>query len=155
MVECPLWGTGGHGFDPGRRHTKVVKKGTSCSSLGTQDLRRSARTGRPSFWIMWLGVISCQMSGAWYFSSTIKRSIELPVATRHRRDMTEILFKATLNPNKQQLLDDGTSNVWIMSHCDQTIAFKLNVGQSDLCFMLKWFCFISWRLFDGRSHTFE
>ena len=26
-------------------------------------------------------------------------SIELPVATRHRRDMTEKLLKATLNPN--------------------------------------------------------
>ena len=24
------------GFDPGPRHTKVVKNGTSCSSLGTQ-----------------------------------------------------------------------------------------------------------------------
>ena len=29
-------------------------------------------------------------------------SIELLVATRHRRDMTEELLKATLNPNKQQ-----------------------------------------------------
>ena len=26
----------GPGFDPGPRHTKVVKNGTSCSSLGTQ-----------------------------------------------------------------------------------------------------------------------
>ena len=24
IVECPLRGTGGHGFDPGTRHTKVV-----------------------------------------------------------------------------------------------------------------------------------
>ena len=31
-----LRGTGGHGFDPRPRHTKVVKNGTSCSSLGTQ-----------------------------------------------------------------------------------------------------------------------
>ena len=30
-------------------------------------------------------------------------STELPVATRHRRDMAEKLLKATLNPNKQQL----------------------------------------------------
>ena len=29
-------------------------------------------------------------------------SIELPVTTKHRRDMTEKLLKATLNPNKQQ-----------------------------------------------------
>ena len=36
LVECPLRGKGGHGFDPGPRHTKVVKNGTSCSSLGTQ-----------------------------------------------------------------------------------------------------------------------
>ena len=36
LVECPLRGTGGHGFDPGARHTKVVKNGTSCSSLCTQ-----------------------------------------------------------------------------------------------------------------------
>ena len=36
LVECPLRGTGGHGFDPGPRHTKVVKIGTNCSSLGTQ-----------------------------------------------------------------------------------------------------------------------
>ena len=36
LEECPLRGTGGHGFDPGPRHTKVVKNGTSCSSLGTQ-----------------------------------------------------------------------------------------------------------------------
>ena len=31
--------------------------------------------------------------------STIKVSIELPVATRHHRDMTEKLLKAMLNPN--------------------------------------------------------
>ena len=36
LVECPLRGTGGPGFDPGPRYTKVVKNGTSCSSLGTQ-----------------------------------------------------------------------------------------------------------------------
>ena len=34
--KCPLRGTGGHGFDPGPRYTKVVKNSTSCSSLGTQ-----------------------------------------------------------------------------------------------------------------------
>ena len=34
LVECPLWGT--RGFDPGPWHTKVVKNGSSCSSLGTQ-----------------------------------------------------------------------------------------------------------------------
>ena len=33
---------------------------------------------------------------------SIKVSIELPVAARHRRDMTEKLLKVMLNPNKQQ-----------------------------------------------------
>ena len=36
LVECPLWRTGGHGFDPWPGLTKVVKNGNSCSSLGTQ-----------------------------------------------------------------------------------------------------------------------
>ena len=35
-VECQLRGTGGHGFNPGLRHTKVIENGTSCCSLGTQ-----------------------------------------------------------------------------------------------------------------------
>ena len=43
------------------------------------------------------------MSSVWDMilqsGSTIKVSIELPIATRHRRDMTEKLLKATLNPN--------------------------------------------------------
>ena len=47
------------------------------------------------------------MSRVWgmilQWGSTINVSIELPVATRHRRDITEKILKATLNPNKQQL----------------------------------------------------
>ena len=31
-----LRGAGGRGFDPGPRHTKVIKNGTSGSLLGTQ-----------------------------------------------------------------------------------------------------------------------
>ena len=88
-----------------------------------------ARTGRTSVRIMWLGVVSCQVSGAYFseaalnlmwdlivsvphhclsFYFNIKVSIKLPVATRHYRDMTENLLKATLNPNKQQLLSEMT-----------------------------------------------
>ena len=48
LVECSLWGTGGHGFDPGARHTKVIKNGTSFSS----DLWGRARTSQPSVRIM-------------------------------------------------------------------------------------------------------
>ena len=39
LVVCPIWGTGGHEFDPGPRLNKVVKNGTSCSSLGAQIYR--------------------------------------------------------------------------------------------------------------------
>ena len=46
------------------------------------------------------------MSSVWdmilQWGSAIKVSIELPVATRHDRDMNEKLVKAVLNPNKQQ-----------------------------------------------------
>ena len=48
---------------------------------------------------MWLDVGSCQVL---QWGSSIKVIIELPVATRHRRDMTEKLLKVTLNPNKQR-----------------------------------------------------
>ena len=41
------------------------------------------------------------------WGSTIKVSTELPDATRHRRDMTETLLKATLNPN-WEVADDIT-----------------------------------------------
>ena len=61
------------------------------------------------------------------WGSTIKVSTELPVATRHRRDMTEKLLKATLNPNthtqmvKQGIYKNGLcicilTAVWIFLH---------------------------------------
>ena len=39
LAECVIRGTGGHGFDPGPRYTKVVKNGTSLTSPGTQTYR--------------------------------------------------------------------------------------------------------------------
>ena len=46
------------------------------------------------------------MSSVWgmilQWGRTIKVTTELPVATRHYRDMTEKLLEAMLNPNKQQ-----------------------------------------------------
>ena len=62
---------------PGRRDIPVVKNGTSCWNMILQ------------------------------WGSTLKVSLELPVATRHRRDMTEKLLKATLNLNKQQYQQYG------------------------------------------------
>ena len=43
------------------------------------------------------GIISSVWGIILQWGSTIKVSIELPVATRHRRDMTEKLLKVTLN----------------------------------------------------------
>ena len=58
------------------------------------------------------------MSSVWdmilQVGSTIKVSIELPVATRHRRDMTEKLLKATLSPNTHTHIAsaDSGNNCW-------------------------------------------
>ena len=46
-----------------------------------------------------MGIMSSVWDMILQWGSTIKVSIELPVATRHRRDMTVKLLKATLNPN--------------------------------------------------------
>ena len=91
LAECPLQGMGGHGFDFGPRHTKVVKNGTSCSSLGLVN-------PVSGYYIM-----SSVRGMILQWGSTIKVSIELPVATRHRRDMTEKLLKATLNPANNKI----------------------------------------------------
>ena len=48
----------------------------------------------------------CEMIFQW--GSTIKVGIELPAATRHRRDLTEKLLEAALNPNKQQQQQQNT-----------------------------------------------
>ena len=67
---------------------------------------------------MWLGVVSCPVSGAWYFSEV---SIELSVATRHRRDTIEKLFKTTLNQNKQTNKQTKHEN---LNKVGATISFK-------------------------------
>ena len=62
-VECLLRGTRGYGFDSGLRHTKVVKNGTGCSIAWPSGLLGRAKTGQPSVRVMWVGVVSCQVSG--------------------------------------------------------------------------------------------
>ena len=54
-VECPLRGTGCHGFESGPRHTKVVNKCTRCSSLGTQTYGVELELVDPvSGWCFWV-----------------------------------------------------------------------------------------------------
>ena len=44
---------------------------------------------------------------------------------------------------------DERQNVRIMSKCDAAFDLKMNVGHSDLYFIVWWFCLVSSRLFDG------
>ena len=93
--------TGSHGLDPGPQHTKVVKNGNSCSSLGTQTYEVESTQCRDN-------VTGCGiMSNVWGM---------LLQWGRHRRDMTEKLLKATLNRtnknnNNFQSYHDG---VWLL-----------------------------------------
>ena len=43
----------------------------------------------------------------------------------------------------------------IMGHTDPTFDLKINVGLSDLYFMVQWFCLISPRLFDAWVSCFQ
>ena len=62
---------------------------------------------------------------------TIKVSIELPVATRRRRDMTEKLLKVTLNPNKQQ------QQTGCPSKTDQTVRLRRLISDiADTCYLV-------------------
>ena len=60
------------------------------------------------------------MSSVWgmilQWGGTIKLRIEIPVATRHRRDMTEKVLKATLNNNYiafSQFWSTLTAALWV------------------------------------------
>ena len=65
--------------------------------------------------------------------NTIKVSTELPVATRHRRNMTEKLLKATFNPNKQQQQHKGCALYTGHSrHTNQTMRFDPHVLSSSV-----------------------
>ena len=66
--------------------------------------------------------------------STIKVIIELPVATRHRRDTAEKLLKATLNSNtqKQQQLF-GIGNGALFPHFGPTLSRKGTLINGKRC----------------------
>ena len=82
------------------------------------------------------------MSSVWgmilQWGSTIKVSIELPVATRHCRDWK--IVESSVKPEQMTTRSD----------IHMTWAYvSWGEGQCDLYFMVEWFCLISWRLFDG------
>ena len=67
--------------------------------------------------------------------NTIKVSTELPPATRHRRDMTEKMLKATLNLNKQQQQHKGCAHYACTDrhrHTNQTMRFNPHVLSSSV-----------------------
>ena len=47
-----------------------------------------------------------------------------------------------------RLFDVWTSYFGIMGEYDPIFDLKTNVGHCDLCFMVQWFCLVSWRLID-------
>ena len=67
VVECPLRGTGGHWFDI-LKSLKMLLVAPHLAVVGTQTYRVELGLGRPSVRIMWLGLVPCQVSVAWYFS---------------------------------------------------------------------------------------
>ena len=70
--------------------------------LSIKKVELGIGTGQLSVSIMWLGGISCHSVWGMIFQwgSTLKVSIELPVTSRHHRDMTERLLNAMLSPNQ-------------------------------------------------------
>ena len=80
------------------------------------------------------GIVSSVWGTILQCRNTIKVSTELPIATRHRRDMTEKLLKATLNPNKQQQQQQkGCAHYTVHSrHTNLTMRFDPHVLSSSV-----------------------
>ena len=87
------------GSIPGRDIPKSLKMVLSCSSLGIHIYGVELELVDPDI-VTGYGIMSSVLGMILQWGSNINLSIELPVATRHCRDMTENLLKATLNPNK-------------------------------------------------------
>ena len=137
VVECPLRGTGGHGFHPGPRHTKVVKM-VLVAPVATRHLRVAERLALPT---SDHGVAGSNPAGGEILPEPKRRFIaqNLSCSPFHRLEMTEILLKgrktlnssihpswydlkllkATLNPNKEQLLCYWTVCIWAASWQNQ------------------------------------
>ena len=62
-------------------------------------------------------------------------STELPVATRHRRDMTGELLKATLNPNTHTHTH-GYTQLMIQESSKRTLRPWLMCFHPDICYVL-------------------
>ena len=77
------------------------------------------------------GIVSSVWGMILQCCSTIKVSIELPVTTRYRRDMTEKLVKATFILNKQHQQHKGCALYTGHSrHTNQTMRFDPHVLSS-------------------------
>ena len=105
VVERPLCDREDAGSIPGRVIPKNLKMVLAALLLGAQHWECRARIGQLSVSIMWLGGISCQSVWGVIFQwgNTLQVNSELPAISRHRRDMTERLLKATLSPNQTNI----------------------------------------------------
>ena len=99
VVECPLCDREVAGSIPGRVIPKPLKMVLAALSLSITKVELELVS---SVSVMWLGGITCQRVWGVIFqwSSTLKVTIELPATSRHRRDITEWLLKATLSQNQ-------------------------------------------------------
>ena len=82
------------------------------------------------------------MSSVWdmllQWGSTIKVIIELPVTTKHRRDMTEKLLKATLNPNSPT---HTHTRIWIIATYNSLFLQSIwKIQPSIYCFRSTYGC---------------
>ena len=119
VVERPFCDREVAGSIPGRVIPKTLKM-----VLSIKKVELGIGTGQLSVSIMWLSGISCQsvLAVIFQWGSTLKVSIELPATSRHRRDMTERLLKATLSPNQ-------SNQMWLVeSPCR-------GIGSWLLCFL--------------------
>ena len=103
LVECLLLGMGCHGFDPGLRHIKVVKNGTSCSSLGTQayavELGLVSPVSRLCDWVLYH--FKC-LGHDTSLRQHYKSEHWVPYCNQTPSWDDWKIVEMTLNPNKQQ-----------------------------------------------------
>ena len=99
LVERPLCNREVAGSIPGRVIPKISNMVLAPLSLSIQHLGSRAKYHNWSALCQYnatgWNIISCHWGVIFQWGSTLKVSIELPITSRHRRNMTERLLKST------------------------------------------------------------
>ena len=97
VVERPLCDREVAGSIPGRVIPKTLKMVLAALSLGAQHLESRVRnrnwSAQCQYNVTGWNIMSKCLGMIFQWGSTLKVSIELPVTSRHRRDMTEDCWK--------------------------------------------------------------